>query len=207
MGGKHLIVRFVELFQSLGTVEAYALIFLVLLFCGLGLPVPEDITLITAGVISASGNISLPGAMIVCFVGVLAGDAILFFLGRKFGPRVFTWPLFRRAFTPDRVAKAEVRIRKNARLICFVARFTPGLRAPVYLTAGTMGVTPLVFLVSDGGAALISVPVWIAIGHWFGTNLDFVVKIARQMNYIIVGALVAGILAYLIYRKFRKPKI
>lgn len=201
---KDLPLRIIELFQSLGTFEAYALILLVLLGCGFGIPIPEDVTLISAGIISASGTISLEGALIAGFLGVLAGDSFLFFLGRRFGKKVFTWPVFNKLFTPERVLIAESRIRKNGKYICFVARFMPGLRAPIYLSAGTMGVKRKTFFLADGFAALISVPVWVVLGHWFGHNIDLVLSTAKRINSVLVIVLLAAVIGYLIYRKIRK---
>ena len=56
---------------------AYSAIVGLLLICGLGVPLPEDITLIAAGILAspAVGSISLPGAMIAGFFGVMIGDA------------------------------------------------------------------------------------------------------------------------------------
>ncbi len=201
---KDLPLRIIELFQGLGTVEAYILIVSILLFCGFGLPIPEDITLISAGIISASGTISFEGALIISFIGVMGGDSVLFFLGKKYGRRVYTWPVFNKIFTPERVNTAEMKIRKNAKYICFVARFMPGLRAPIFLTAGTMGVKTSTFVLADGGAALISVPVWIALGHWFGHNIDLVLQTAKKINSVLLIVIVLLIVGYLIYRKFRK---
>lgn len=58
---------------------AYTVILGVLLACGLGVPIPEDITLIGAGLLAGLGKISLAGALIAGFIGVLIGDAFLFF--------------------------------------------------------------------------------------------------------------------------------
>lgn len=176
--------------------KAYAMIFGVLFFCGLGLPIPEDITLIAAGFLSSTGNISFEGAMIVGFFGVLVGDTILYFIGRKFGRRVFSWPGFRRVFTEARIIKAETRIREHGRTICFWARFLPGLRAPIYLTVGVMKVSFLNFFLLDGLAALVSVPVWILLGNFFGNNLDEAFRIARDIQMVIIAVVVLAALYF-----------
>src|SRR6185312_952205 len=118
------------------------------------------------------GSIRLPGAIIVCAVGVLIGDAFLFFLGRKFGYRVFKLPVFRSIFTESRIQIARQKVLRNSKFICFTTRFLPGLRAPIFLTAGIMGVRPRSFLLLDGSAAMISVPIWLYVGWFFGSNLD-----------------------------------
>ena len=204
MNSHKLAQEMLGLFQGLETWQAYGLILGVLFGCGVGIPIPEDITLITAGILSATGTISFWGAIAAGFVGVLMGDTILFFLGRKYGPRVYTWPGFRRIFTPERVALAENKIRRNAKAICFIARFMPGLRAPVYLTAGTMGVKPWVFFFSDGFAALISVPIWVFLGNWFGENLEYLLRLAKKINFALFIVLGCVLIGYLLFRKFRR---
>jgi len=213
----HLWIKLTELIEFIGQwifqlltglsgPAAYAGILLVLLACGLGVPIPEDITLLAAGFLSATGQISYWGAMIVGFVGVLAGDTFLFFLGRFKGRKAFSWPVFRKIFTPERVRKAEEKIQSNAKLICFMARFAPGLRAPVYLTAGVMKVSFPVFFLSDGFAALISVPVWVHIGRWFGDNIENGFEFAKRIHlYILIG--LGIIIAVVLFKKFvLKPR-
>ncbi len=184
---------------------AYMVILGVLLACGFGVPIPEDITLIAAGVLAGLGKISVTGAYLVGFFGVLAGDSILFFIGRKFGKRAFEWPLFRKFFTPDRIHRAEKHIRKRARMICFIARFLPGLRAPIYLTSGAMGVKPSIFLFQDGLAALLSVPLWIFLGQMAGENLEFALEKAKELQLFIFGGL-ALFFGFLVYKYIRKKK-
>lgn len=201
-----IATKLLDLFLSLGTGEAYALILGVLFACSMGLPIPEDVTLIVAGILSSVGTISFGGAIAAGFFGVLIGDGILFFLGRRFGARVYSFPLFRRLWTPERIAMAEDKIRRNGKLICFIARFMPGLRAPIYLTAGTMGVRPVVFVLSDGAAALISVPIWIYVGNWFGENLDGVLVFAKKINTGILIALGVVMVLYLVRKKWKKKE-
>lgn len=184
---------------------AYTVILGVLLACGLGVPIPEDITLIGAGLLAGLGKISLAGALIAGFIGVLIGDAFLFFLGRRLGTRVFSLPIFRKIFTPDRVRLATEKVQANSKFICFTARFLPGLRSPIFLTSGVLGVSPWVFLGLDGFAALISVPVWVVGAYWFGQNLDQALEFAKQMQIYLILGLVLLFFGYWLYKK-RKSK-
>jgi membrane protein DedA with SNARE-associated domain len=183
---------------------AYGAIVGVLLACGLGVPIPEDITLIAAGVLASLGSISLSGAIVAGFFGVLAGDTILFNLGRFYGRRAFQLPIIRRWMTPRRIALAERRVIRNSHVICFTARFLPGLRAPIYLTAGILGVRPLVFYSLDGFAALISVPLWVLLGHWLGQNLDQAFQVAERMQLSLIGLVILLIGGYLGWRRVSK---
>lgn len=192
--------------SQLDGLTAYSAIIGLLLICGLGVPLPEDITLIAAGILAALGSISLPGAMIAGFFGVLAGDAFLFTIGRVYGRKAFQLPLIRTIMTPKRIALAERKIIRNSHFICFTARFLPGLRSPIFLMSGIMGVRPIVFYGLDGFAALISVPVWVYVGFWVGENLDDALKVAERVQLSLGAAILVLIAAYIGFRRWRKNR-
>src|SRR5213594_1772202 len=75
---------FVEQFTYLG-------VFLVLLAGSLGLPIPEEMAIIAAGVMSHEGLIAPWPALVVCVLGVLSGDVVLYWTGRNGGERVLNW--------------------------------------------------------------------------------------------------------------------
>ena len=82
----------------------------------------------------------------------------------------------------------------------------PGLRSPIFLTSGILGVHPLIFLALDGFAALISVPVWVWLGFYLGENIDTALdKAAEFQGYVIVLVIVV-IGGYVAYKKFSRPK-
>jgi membrane protein DedA with SNARE-associated domain len=187
---------------------AYCAIVGLLLVCGLGVPVPEDITLISAGILSSAavGSIKLWGAIGAGFVGVLIGDAFLYNLGRIYGRKAFQLPIIRTIMTPRRIALAERKIIRNSHFICFTARFLPGLRSAVFLTSGIMGVRPVVFYTLDGAAAMISVPVWVCVGHWVGENLDMAMKIAERIQLSFALAVLTLVASYIGFRRWRKNR-
>lgn len=198
----------IEFLSDLDGLTAYGAIFGLLLVCGLGVPLPEDITLIGAGILASPAfeAISLPGAIAVGMVGVLAGDAFMYFLGRIFGRRAFELPLIRTILPARRVAMAERRVLRNSKFICFTARFLPGLRSPIFLTVGTLGVRPLIFFALDGLAALISVPFWIFVGHWVGANMDTAAEYIEKMQITIIAVIVTAVVSYLLFKRFRKVR-
>ncbi|MFK8136816.1 MAG: DedA family protein [Bdellovibrionales bacterium] len=193
-------------FAGLTGWKAYALILGVLLICGFGVPIPEDITLVGAGILAGTGKISIFGAYAAGFIGVLAGDFTMYTIGRKYGRAVFEWRIFKRIFTPKIIKKAEERIQKNGKFVCFMARFLPGLRSPIYLSCGILGVKPTTLLLMDGLAALVSVPVWIELGRYAGNNPDFIIEKAKEFHiYIIVGIL--ALVAVKLFMNRRKKRL
>lgn len=192
--------------SQLEGMTAYSTIIGLLLICGLGVPLPEDITLIAAGILSAVGSISFWGAMAAGFFGVMAGDAFLYTVGRIYGRRAFTLPVIRSIMTPRRVSLAERKIMRNSHFICFTARFLPGLRSPIFLMAGIMGVRPVTFYCLDGFAALISVPIWVFVGHWVGENLDMAFKMAERVQLSFLAVIAVLVVGYFLYRRIQKRR-
>ncbi len=180
----------------------YIAVFSCLILCGLGVPVPEDITLVSGGVISGLG-LGNPHIMFaVGIVGVLVGDSTMFLAGRIFGYRVQRLKMFRKIISPERFSTIQKKFKKHGLGLLFVARFLPGLRSPIYLVAGmSHRIAYLTFIAMDGLAALISVPVWIYLGYFFADNLDILMEYVHDVQkaiFLCLGllALVIGIIYF-----------
>jgi membrane protein DedA with SNARE-associated domain len=151
-----------------GSSLAIWLLFLILVGCGLGIPMPEDIILIAAGIAGASIGQPWLATTVLMYAGVMIGDSIIFLVGRHFGARLLTMPWLLRLFPLEKQERARERFQRHGRKGLFIARFLPGIRAPFFCSAGAMHVPYLRFLAYDGLAALVSVPVFTGLGHWLG---------------------------------------
>jgi membrane protein DedA with SNARE-associated domain len=76
-----LLERLITIFAENG----YVGVFLALLLCGAGIPIPEDITLVAGGVIAGLGYADVHTMAAVTMAGVLIGDAAMFLLGHHYG--------------------------------------------------------------------------------------------------------------------------
>jgi membrane protein DedA with SNARE-associated domain len=177
----------------------YWAVFGVLIACGFGLPIPEDISLVAGGIISGLHFTQLHTMFVVGMAGVLIGDGIVFAIGRLFGERVFSLPYIRRLMTPERFALVQSKFTKYGNWVLFAARFMPGLRTPIFLTAGASGKVSFVrFFVLDGGAALISVPVWIYLGYLGADNREWLMQMVKRGQTFTLGAIGVAVLTALL---------
>ena len=71
---------------------AYGGVFLVLLLCGLGLPVPEDIPIITSGYLVHLGTMSFWPALTANLLGIMLGDLMIYGFGYWMGPKALEPP-------------------------------------------------------------------------------------------------------------------
>jgi len=127
--------------------------------------------------------------LVVGMAGVLVGDATMFLLGRRYGEHVRRLPLIRRLLTPERYAAVQEKFRRHGSRVLVLARFLPGLRSPIFVTAGMSRTVPFWrFLLLDGLAALFSVPLWIVLGYLGADNR---VWLAAWLHRSRTGVLVA----------------
>ncbi len=185
----------------------YVLVFGVLLACGLGLPVPEDVTLIAAGLSAYYGNSNVGLMIAISFLGVLIGDSTAYFLGARYGMAITRRRFFARLFSKERIDYVTSRFHEKGNRILFVARFMPGLRAPIFFTAGTVGVPYRVLLFYDGLAAVLSVPAIVYSAYYFGDEIDRVIRIVRGTgNGIVIVVLLAVAIAFVRWWLKRRKK-
>ncbi|WEN16780.1 DedA family protein [Rhodanobacter sp. AS-Z3] len=169
-----------DLLQHLVTIFAengYVAVFIALMICGAGLPLPEDITLVAGGVIAGLGYANVHAMVALAMFGVLLGDCAIFLLGHHYGARILQWRFVARILTPSRYSKVQDKFQRYGNRVLFFARFLPGMRTTIYLTAGmTHRVSFMRFLLIDTAAALISVPFWVYLGFLGADNHEWLVK-------------------------------
>ena len=174
----------------------YAGLFLVLVLCGLGLPVPEDLALLTGGFLGHRGITQYPITLAVSFVGVVAGDNSLFFLGRRYGASLLKYLEFVRPRTMPRIERLKKFMDRHGHMAIFYARFLTGMRAFVYVIAGSTGVSPRRFVVYDALGAMISVPVAVSIGYFFGDQIESAIRYLGGLDGMVLALAALCIILY-----------
>ncbi len=109
----------------------------------------------------AHRGVTRPGATFaVSLVGVIAGDNSLFYLGRRFGTGLVTYLLIGRQRQQHQIDRLKDFMERHGHMAIFYARFLFGVRALVYLTAGSLGVTPARFSSTTCSARSFRFPLW-----------------------------------------------
>jgi membrane protein DedA with SNARE-associated domain len=133
---------------------AYAVIFLLAVLDAVFPVVPSETSVITAGVVAASGDLNLVLIVAVAASGAFVGDNSAYLLGRRFGAR-----LRERFGTSDKARKrtewADRQLAERGGQLIAVGRFIPGGRTAVTLAAGTLHYPWRRFIAFDAAAALI----------------------------------------------------
>ncbi len=201
--------RILDILLNLSGPTPYLMVFGILLLCGLGLPIPEDITLFAGGLSAYYGLTNLWVVILISYCGVIIGDSVIFCLGATYGRKLTKRWFFHKLLPDERLDAVRKRFHREGNKLIFIARFMPGLRAPIYFSAGTLHLPYRVFLFYDGLAAFLSVPVIVGAVYYFGDELDKVVRVIQRVEHSIFFVIIVVILAvcakwYITHRKMKR---
>lgn len=165
----------------------YLAILALLIAGGIGLPLPEEAVQVAAGVLAHQGVLDVWKVMVAAWVGVVAGDSIVYAVGRRHGERVLSSGPARRVLTAARREALRRHFERHAFLTVLVARHLAGIRSVVFALAGIHGVPYRTVLVADAISGLLSVPVAVGLGFLFSRH---VLQVEHDMR-VVRGAILA----------------
>ena len=167
-------------------------------------PIPEEVTLLTAGYLIGIGVITGPLAALASVAGLLAGDSLLFYLAKLGGSYATN---LRARVNKIGLEKTWIFSPKQPLRPVFILRFLTGIRfiAPIY--AGFEDVPWKWYLLIDLLSLIIFVPSMLWLGYEFHTSIIAFIagfEVVRHTVFIIVlGFAGAGMLPTL-YRTLKR---
>ncbi|HSB06608.1 MAG TPA: DedA family protein [Thermodesulfobacteriota bacterium] len=172
----------------------YLGIFILLILGGIGLPFPEDATLLLSGVLLSQDVIRPVPAILVVYFGLLLTDFFLYMVGRKYGRRVVEHKKFHKIISPENLLKIEEKFKVWGSWVIFLGRHVIGIRAQLFLVSGVMRIPAIKFLIVDAVSALFTIGIWGGIGYWGGNSIPVWVKGLKRVEHI-AGVVVLGLVA------------
>lgn len=178
----------------------YAFVCVFMFAASFGLPIPEEIVLISAGLVAHAARTTpppYPGAQgvdtltlcIVAFVAVFGSDFVVYSIGKLFGRKIIKTKFFQKQVAGNGWDRINSWFQKYGGWACGIFRFTPGLRFPGHLSCGLLGIPAWKFIAVDGTAALLSVPTQIYLVAMYGNVI--LQKLAQFKIYLLIGAGIA----------------
>ena len=136
--------------------------------------------LVMAGVLSHTGDMSLPLAILVAAIGGFVGDQIYFYLG-KWNKR---WVLKELKDHRSKFARARILLRKYGISIIFVQRFIYGMRTIIPMAIGVSGYDPKKYAIINLISAFIWASITIIPSYIFGEEILSLLKWLKEYWYI-----------------------
>jgi membrane protein DedA with SNARE-associated domain len=150
----------------------YLAMFLAIFLSALGLPLPEEVTLIATGLAVGWSEADFVLASVACIAGILASDAFNFAMGRYAGAWFFQRRTVQWVLTPRRQEKVRRMFDRHGPKAVFISRFIPVMRLGVHAYAGSHGLGWGKFLLIDLVGAMITGPGTILVGVYAARQIS-----------------------------------
>lgn len=194
----------VDLILSANGLLAYVLVFAALMAGSIGIPAPEDLTLIAAGVLSSLEQVNTLAMALTCYLGLILGDVVIYRIGWIAGPTLFRKKWFRRHISTKRLEVMRNNLHKRTMLTILIARHLFYIRTATFLMCGAVRISFSRFLVMDAVAALITTPLMMGIGYAFAHHYETITRWVRDLKFVLVG--LGIITALFLYRRYKRGK-
>jgi membrane protein DedA with SNARE-associated domain len=188
------------------TAGGYFVLFGLLFACGLGLPLPEDIPLLIGGALIAQGQMDWWPVAIFAWCGIIGGDCVLYHMGKKYGLNITRVPFVGKHVTRARIERAEGLFAKYGVWVVAIGRLFAGIRGAMVIAAGTIRFNFVKFVIADGLAALVSGGLFVVLGYWFGSRLDWLKDQIAQWQHRILFVLIPVVVLIGLYIWWRRRK-
>lgn len=159
----------------------------------IGIVIPGALILFAAGALVALGSLDGSATVAVAAAGAVLGDAVTFWIGRRYGRALFATPWMQRR--PELLARGQAFFAAHGRKSILLGRLIGPLRPLMPAIAGAWAMPWATFLLVDAAAALLWATIYLLPGVVFGASLNLAAEVATHMVVLVcvVVALVWGV--------------
>ncbi len=183
-----------------------SVLFWVVFFEQVGLPIPAIPLLIAAGALVGAGKMSLVTALLVPVAASLPPDLAWYYLGRVKGGKVLGF-LCRMSLEPDScVRDTENLFHRNGPRALLLAKFIPGFSTVAPPLAGIVGMGAATFFFYDAVGVLIWVGLCAGVGALFSNQLEQLALLFDQAGGWLLTIIGVGLAGFIGYKFFHRQK-
>jgi membrane-associated protein len=170
-----------------------------------GVFLPGDSLLVTAGLVSATGYLQISQLVPLLPLAAICGNSLGYFIGRSTGPRIFNREnsLF---FNKKHAMRAHEFYEKHGRKTIVLAQFMPVIRTFAPVIAGVGGMRFRDFMRYNVLGALLWVWSMLGIGYFLG---NYIPGIDQHIEIVVLVVVFISLLPGLIggYRSRRRRRV
>lgn len=169
-------------------------------------PLPSEIVLPFAGILSLKFGMNLPSVIFISILGGILGSIINYYLGYKLGNPLIDFLKRKYPKTKKSIKASYKWITKYDKISVMISRLVPLARTFISIVAGVIKMNIVVFLLYS----TIGIGIWntilIGMGYILGNNMILIENILSKYS-ILIGVIVVIIFVYLIKKKQNNKKI
>ena len=189
--------------DSIGAI--YTALFVFLVISGLGLPLPEEVTLLFGGYLAYLGVTNFWPTIYVLIIGIIAADSVGYGIGRFGGDWFYTRIACKSKYLVALVSKTQRYFDRHGEKMVLLTRPLFGVRVAVPILAGHFRMNFIKFLIYDALAAIPWTIFLVSLSYYLGSGLDLITEV-REIKHIMFAVIAIGISSYSLIRFIVKKK-
>lgn len=160
--------------------------------------VPAGVLLFGVGALIGLDRLELWPAVILAASGAVLGDALSFWLGRRYGERLFEHRWLSRY--PEALSRSRQFFARHGGKGVMAARFLGPVRAITPALAGASTMPTWLFLLADGVAAIVWAFAYLGPGIAFGASLELAAEVAGRLALLVLGLFLLALFGFALAR-------
>lgn len=170
----------------------YAVLAALLILAGIGLPVPEEVTLLLGGYFVYLEITQFWPTILVLIAGILIGDTFGYLMGRFAGDWVDRTIILRSRFAANFLEKAKGYFERHGEKMVMFSRPLVGVRVVIPILSGHFRMPFMKFLVFDIIAAIPWTIFLVSLSYYVGSSLDLVTEVReiKHLFFALIGLMV-----------------
>ena len=189
-----MIATFLDVAETVG----YPIVFALIAIETMGIPVPGETALVTAGIVASRGRLEIELVIALAAAAAILGDNIGFAIGRKLGRKLLTVPGPLLHHRRRVIAIGEPFFDRHGPKAVFLGRWVAGLRIASAWLAGVNGMAWPRFLFWNAlGGICWAASIGFAV-YALGNAAEHVIAVAGP---VAAGLTVVTIIAFVVWRR------
>jgi membrane-associated protein len=193
-----VIATFLDVAETVG----YPVIFALIAIETMGIPVPGETALITAGIVASRGRLEIEVVIAIAAAAAILGDNVGFAIGRKLGRRLLTAPGPLLHHRRQVIAVGEPFFDRHGPKAVFLGRWVTGLRITAAWMAGVTQMRWPTFLFWNALGGIAWATSIGLIAYFVGHSAEKIIHIAGLGGAAAV--VLGGVVLWLVLRARRR---
>ncbi|HHB1767323.1 TPA: DedA family protein [Bacillus cereus] len=195
-----------ELHELLSYIEQYG--YWALFFCLwlgiIGMPIPDEMIVMSGGFVSSLGILSVIPAFLLTYLGVVSGLSLGYIVGKIFGTKVLD-KLMKKKKTKY-LLKSQQMVEKYGHYALVTSYFIPVVRHIVPYVVGMNNMPFKMYALYSYTTGFVWTLVYFVLGSLFGQHIENIVAVAIEYG-VYVGGLVFAVASGIYLYKQRRSTV
>ncbi|HDR7948038.1 TPA: DedA family protein [Bacillus toyonensis] len=192
-----------ELHELLSYIEQYG--YWALFFCLwlgiIGMPIPDEMIVMSGGFVSSLGILSVIPAFLLTYLGVVSGLSLGYILGKIFGTKVLHKLMKKKK--AKYFIKSQEMVEAYGNYALITSYFIPVVRHIVPYLVGMNNMSFKTYVLYSYTTGFVWTLVYFVLGSIFGQHIESIVAIAIEYGVYFGGIIAVIVSVFYLYRQKR----